>query len=88
MGNEAGWGCNTAKMVKEVRALDPARPIHYERDTKMEGADIFSQMYPRPDMWKKNAEPYAGKYPAILCEYGHAMGNGPGGLQDLCLWFL
>ena len=82
MGNEAGWGCNTAKMVKEVRALDPGRPIHYERDTEMEAVDIFSQMYTKPDVWVENAKPYAGKNPAILCEYGHAMGNGPGGLQD------
>ena len=82
MGNEAGWGCNVAKMMEDIRAIDPSRPLHYERDTNMEGADIFSQMYPRPDMWKKNAEPYAGKNPAILCEYAHAMGNGPGGLQD------
>ena len=82
MGNEAGWGCNVAKMIKEIRTIDPSRPIHYERDTEMEGADLFSQMYPAPEYWKENAAPYAGKYPAILCEYAHAMGNGPGALED------
>ncbi len=82
MGNEAAWGCNVKKMMDEIRAIDPARPLHYERDTKLEGADIFSQMYPAPEMWVENAKPYAKKAPAILCEYAHAMGNGPGGLQD------
>lgn len=82
MGNEAGWGCNTADMMKAVRALDGTRPIHYERDTEMESADILSTMYPTPDNWKARADKYAGKNPAILCEYGHAMGNGPGGLED------
>ena len=82
MGNEAAWGCNTMKMMKEIRKIDKSRPLHYERDTEMESADIFSQMYPTPDAWAENAKPYAGKYPAILCEYAHAMGNGPGGLQE------
>ncbi|MDD3154998.1 MAG: glycoside hydrolase family 2 TIM barrel-domain containing protein, partial [Victivallaceae bacterium] len=82
MGNESGWGINIAKMMKAIRALDSSRLIHYERDQTMESADIYSQMYPSVADWKKNSKKYAGKYPAILCEYAHAMGNGPGGLED------
>ncbi len=87
MGNESGFGCNVKAMAKAVRALDD-RPIHYERDQEMQTADIWSQMYPTPQAWVEASEKYAGKFPAILCEYGHAMGNGPGGLEDYMQTFL
>ena len=87
LGNESGFGCNVKAMAKAVRALDD-RPIHYERDQNMETADIWSMMYPTPENWVAASEKYAGKFPAILCEYGHAMGNGPGGLEDYMQTFL
>ncbi len=87
MGNESGFGCNVIAEAKAVRELDD-RPIHYERDKDMKTADIWSQMYPTPESWTEASKKYAGKFPAILCEYGHAMGNGPGGLEDYMQTFL
>ena len=82
MGNEAGMGCNVEKEISAVRALDSTRPIHYERDTQATCVDIYSQMYARPEAWAEKAKRYAGKLPVVLCEYAHAMGNGPGSLND------
>ena len=43
-------------------------------------------MYARPDLMRKvlagkAGEKYKGK-PFFQCEYAHAMGNGPGGLEE------
>ena len=97
LGNEAGFGCNHAKMKAAANALDPTRPIHYEGDYGMEFADMYSRMYPGVEecgrickaeadipMGKEQVLPrerYATK-PFILCEYAHAMGNGPGSLKE------
>jgi beta-galactosidase/evolved beta-galactosidase subunit alpha len=97
LGNEAGFGCNHAKMKAAANALDPTRPIHYEGDYHMQIADMYSCMYPsieecerlckaESDYTYRNRttllrERYASK-PFILCEYAHAMGNGPGNLQE------
>ena len=82
LGNEAGHGCNTRDMGAEIKAIDKTRLVHYERDLQCDTSDIVSKMYPIPENWIKIAEPFKGKKPAILCEYGHAMGNGPGGLRE------
>ena len=96
MGNEAGFGCNHLKMAQRARELDPTRPIHYEGDYDLKTADVYSRMYSHyqtviaagkgdEEEIKKafgaNGSGYASK-PFILCEYGHAMGNGPGGLLE------
>ncbi|MHB9132123.1 MAG: beta-galactosidase, LacZ type [Armatimonadota bacterium] len=97
LGNEANVGCNHKVMADRARELDPTRPIHYEADQHLTFADIFSQMYPHIDNVKKIGEgkesiPYwdqtpiepelYAKVPYIMCEYAHAMGNGPGGLKE------
>ncbi|MEI6501759.1 MAG: glycoside hydrolase family 2 TIM barrel-domain containing protein, partial [Armatimonadota bacterium] len=93
-GNEAGHGPNTRAMLNTARELDPTRPLHYERDTMVDTADVFSQMYTHPDVVKRIAaredfEIWGAEscerhkqVPFILCEYAHAMGNGPGGLKE------
>jgi beta-galactosidase/evolved beta-galactosidase subunit alpha len=96
LGNEAGFGCNHAKMKAAANALDPTRPIHYEGDYGVEVADMYSRMYPGVEecerickaegdfKWGDRILPhdrYATK-PFILCEYAHAMGNGPGNLRE------
>jgi beta-galactosidase/evolved beta-galactosidase subunit alpha len=97
LGNEAGFGRNHARMKEAVLALDGTRPVHYECDEKMEIADLYSQMYlsvadcgkickaegdlnDSGDRVLPHAR-YADK-PFVLCEYAHAMGNGPGGLRE------
>lgn len=80
LGNEAGTGQNLAHMAAAIRALDPTRPLHYEGDRSYEHVDVHSRMYvPHEEVEKIGQE--RGK-PFILCEYAHAMGNGPGGLAE------
>ena len=84
LGNECGMGDNLRAMYEWAHDRDPSRPVHYERDTEAEFVDIYSQMYTSPEDVTKIGEEtssYRG-LPFILCEYGHAMGNGPGGLSD------
>ena len=84
LGNECGMGDNLRAMYDFAKDRDPSRPVHYERDSQVEFVDVYSQMYTSlEDVEKIGADPssYRG-LPFILCEYGHAMGNGPGGLSD------
>lgn len=79
MGNEAGSGCNFVAGAKAIRALDPTRPIHYERMN--EAADMDSTMYPRLDVLIAHGQEPSDK-PFIMCEYAHAMGNAVGNLRE------
>jgi beta-galactosidase/evolved beta-galactosidase subunit alpha len=82
LGNEAGYGPNHAAMAQAIRALDPTRLVHYERDLDAHVSDVVSQMYTHVDkVIEYGAQPGATK-PFFLCEYAHAMGNGPGGLKE------
>ena len=81
LGNESGYGCNIVAMAARCRALDPTRPIHYEEDRDAEVCDVVSTMYSRVPMMNAFGE-YPMDKPRILCEYAHAMGNGPGGLSE------
>ncbi|MDR2656921.1 MAG: DUF4981 domain-containing protein [Oscillospiraceae bacterium] len=82
LGNESGYGCNHQAMARAIRAFDPTRPIHYERDTDAETADVYSRMYTSvPDLIAEGEAADKTK-PFFLCEYAHAMGNGPGNLRD------
>lgn len=96
LGNESGSGPNHRLMEAAARKLDGSRPIHYEGDYGNEFSDLWSQMYwdihkmaeigryeedpPRlgPNFKTGEIEPK----PFYLCEYAHAMGNGPGGLKE------
>ncbi len=94
LGNEAGWGRNLAANARWTRWRDPYRPVHYEQDTRCEGADVYSRMYPgvaeldaigagrEPPLDDPAADRRRRAAPVVVCEYGHAMGNGPGGLAD------
>ena len=77
LGNEAGVGRNLGEMAAVARELDPGRPLHYEGDPACAHTDVYSRMYATPE---EVAE--IGKTPSplpfVLCEYAHAMGNGPG----------
>ena len=81
LGNEAGYGRNHAAMGAAIRAIDKSRPIHYERDEKAETADIYSTMYPNLAMFNEAGQSDNPK-PYFMCEYAHAMGQGPGNLKD------
>lgn len=82
LGNEASYGRNLAAMYHWIKKADPSRIVHYERDRKAETADMYSAMYLHPDELRRLARLREDDKATILCEFGHAMGNGPGGLKD------
>ncbi|MHA6513177.1 glycoside hydrolase family 2 TIM barrel-domain containing protein [Tessaracoccus sp. Z1128] len=81
LGNESGYGCNIPAMYRRAKALDPYRPVHYEEDRNAEHVDVISTMYSRVSQMNDFGE-HPHPKPRIICEYGHAMGNGPGGLSE------
>lgn len=84
MGNESAFGCNFRKAAEAIKALDQTRLVHYEGDFEAEVTDVYSTMYTRIKPLieiAENPETKQGK-PHVMCEYGHAMGNGPGGLRE------
>ena len=85
LGNESGFGRNFLAMARRARELDPTRLIHYEGDTEMACADVYSTMYSWLEHPEKRTLPAiaaALQHPHVLCEYAHAMGNGPGNLKE------
>ena len=71
---------NVVNRYDWVKSRDPSRPVHYEGDVDAVAADVFSYMYPSLELLieKATSEGDDFKKPVILCEYAHAMGNGPG----------
>ncbi|THY32704.1 hypothetical protein D6D01_02521 [Aureobasidium pullulans] len=84
LGNEAFYGRNHVAMYEWAKSRDPERPIHYEGDVNAASADMFSYMYPSIEKLVGHATEEGDDFekPIVLCEYGHAMGNGPGLLED------
>ncbi|MCI0155771.1 DUF4981 domain-containing protein [Leifsonia shinshuensis] len=97
LGNESGTGANLAAMSAWVHDRDPERPVHYEGDYTGEYTDVYSRMYssvPETEQIGTDGSlaPLLGCTPAqgarqrtkpfLLCEYAHAMGNGPGALDQ------
>lgn len=80
LGNEAFLGCNHKAMASEIRSLDPTRPLHYEGDLDATITDMYSRMYPLLETMLTFAD--RNDKPLVLCEYAHAMGNGPGLLKQ------
>lgn len=87
LGNESGWGQNTLAAGELVKSLDDTRLLHYESTHRLDGTpddilDMVSQMYPSPESMREFLNNDKEKRPLVLCEYCHAMGNGPGDLED------
>lgn len=87
LGNESGYGKNFSKGAEYIKSVDDTRLVHYESthrldDTSTEILDMVSQMYPSPQRMREFLENKEETRPLILCEYCHAMGNGPGDLEE------
>lgn len=87
MGNEGGYGPNMLEAAKYIKSVDTSRLLHYESthhldDTPTEVLDVLSLMYSNPKDMKSILENDKYHRPYLLCEYCHAMGNGPGDLED------
>ena len=98
MGNETGHGDCFRRAIAAVRALDPSRPIHWERGNP--DADVDSRMYPAVEWLDARGRFGDGlsdtldpRYPGdtmdhtrgkafFLCEYALAMGNAIGNFQE------
>ncbi|WP_335927887.1 beta-galactosidase subunit alpha [Vibrio parahaemolyticus] len=81
LGNESGYGCNIRAMYTATKAIDDTRLVHYEEDRDAEVVDVISTMYSRAQLMNYFGE-HPHEKPRIICEYAHAMGNGPGGLTE------
>lgn len=89
MGNESAYGCGFEESLKWTKTYDPARLTHYEsacyhsdaRKFDFSNLDLYSSMY----LTREKIQEYLASEPdkpLLLCEYCHAMGNGPGDLED------
>lgn len=88
LGNEAGGYNNQDTCYKFLHKENPEIPVHYEGviRTNRHSYDVVSEMYTsHADVEKCGKHTRGKKYtpkPFYLCEYAHAMGEGPGGLED------
>ncbi|MBM9507155.1 glycoside hydrolase family 2 TIM barrel-domain containing protein [Actinacidiphila acididurans] len=94
LGNECGTGRGLSAMATWIRERDPVRPIHYEGDRSCADTDVYSRMYAdhaeseligrreEPALEDAELDKRRRAMPYVLCEYAHAMGNGPGGLSE------
>lgn len=89
MGNESGYGANHIAMAKWTKNRDDSRLVHYEGaanhyngSTDVECLDVESRMYASVEYIEKYSLDKEHNKPLFLCEYSHAMGNGPGDLKD------
>ena len=89
LGNEAGgYACQDA-CYAYLHEVCPAIPVHYEGVCRNDRVayDVVSEMYTHDDVMRRirdrkhEKKEYAEK-PFFLCEYCHAMGVGPGALEE------
>ena len=90
-GNESLTGTVILAMSRELKRLDPGRPVHYEGDHQVdwmglgdlrirEITDIETEMYTPADRVRAYLKEHREK-PFILCEYTHSMGNSNGAMH-------
>jgi beta-galactosidase len=82
LGNESGFGPNFEAAAAWIHAHDPSRPVHYHPAGKHPCVDIIAPMYPSVDHLIALAKDPDDRRPIIMCEYVHAMGNGPGTVKE------
>lgn len=93
LGNESGYGVAMDAGCRWIHEFDPSRPIHFESVINREhGAyhdeffpllGVCSRMYYTPEWIEKDFLTNENeKRPIVLCEFCHAMGNGPGDLRE------
>jgi len=87
LGNESGHGPNHELMAAMAAARDNSRLVHYEgahphQTQEPDCYSMISRMYPGLEEFAAYADDPANTRPYFLCEYSHAMGNGPGDLWD------
>lgn len=89
MGNESAYGCCFEAALAWTKKFDLTRLTHYEsaqyhshkRKYDFSNIDLYSNMYPALETLQNYVDSDPDK-PYLMCEYSHAMGNGPGDLED------
>ncbi len=89
LGNESGFGPNMEKAAAWIKSFDKDMLVHYESSiyqkegykNDISNIDVHSRMYADIETMKTISETWLKK-PFILCEFVHAMGNGPGDIED------
>ena len=89
MGNECAYGCTFEAALRWTKRFDPSRLTHYEsacyhsgrRKYDFSDIDLYSCMYPSMEEIREYLGSEPDK-PFLMVEYSHAMGNGPGDLED------
>lgn len=84
-GNESGHGPNHIAMLEWLKSLNDGRLRHCEdasRKKDYRNTDVISNMYHDIPSVSQMAEDPDIRLPIMLCEYAHAMGNGPGDVWD------
>jgi len=95
LGNETHFGCNHKAMSAYIKTRDTERLVHYEgtcsgvRRWETERApidscvDVVSEMYtPLHEVEQNGKNEENDPRPFYLCEYAHAMGMGPGSIEE------
>ena len=95
MGNESAYGCAFEVAMAWTKERDDTRLCHYEGaryvpDVKkydFSNMDLYSRMYPDQEeiiryFEEQESRTFSENLPFMMCEYAHAMGNGPGDLED------
>ena len=82
LGNESGNGYNFYTTYRMLKALDPSRPVQYERAGLEWNTDIYCPMYNSVKAIVDYAKNPRSDRPLIQCEYAHAMGNSLGNFKE------
>ena len=89
LGNEAGFGYAYQNAGRWTKEYDPTRLTHYESSTwdhsnrfDKSMLDLYSCMYATTEEIDSYFAEEGPKKPFIQCEFVHAMGNGPGDIED------
>ncbi|KAI1331578.1 glycoside hydrolase family 2 protein [Xylariaceae sp. FL0255] len=82
LGNEAFFGRNHEAMYRWIKSYDDSRPVHYEADIYADTVDMYSRMYPPIEEIVAFGKDSSKTKPLVLCEFVHAMGNGPGNIKE------
>ncbi len=89
LGNESGYGPNMEKAAAWIKEFDKEMLVHYESsiyqligyNNDISNIDVYSRMYAPTEA----IEEYMNggiDIPFVQCEFVHAMGNGPGDIED------
>ena len=79
LGNEGGAGQNLKAMYDTILAIDSTRLPFCDSDRRYSA--IYDDAYLPPDALRREAQRISDR-PFMMREYGHAMGNSMGNLQE------